>query len=56
MEKNNTTQNTDLDKLKIFLRKLFQFESQDLDFGVYKILNQKKKEINHFTNELIANK
>ena len=26
-------------ELKVFLNKLFQFESQDLDFGMYKILH-----------------
>ena len=30
------TQPSSLDQLKAFLNKLFQFESQDLDFGVYK--------------------
>lgn len=45
-----------LDKLKDFLNKLFQFESQDLDFGVYKILHYKRKEIKKFIDELLVDK
>lgn len=47
---------TPLDKLKDFLNKLFQFESQDLDFGVYKILHYKRKEIKKFIDELLVDK
>lgn len=35
-------------KLIQLLSKIFQFENEDLDFGVYKILNYKKEEISHF--------
>ncbi|WKZ69725.1 MAG: hypothetical protein QY331_00490 [Melioribacteraceae bacterium] len=45
-----------LDQLKDFLNKLFQFESQDLDFGVYKILHYKRKEIKKFIDELLVDK
>ena len=45
--------NTPLDQLKSFLNKLFQFESQDLDFGVYKILHYKKEEISKFIHEIL---
>lgn len=45
-----------LDQLKEFLNKLFQFESQDLDFGVYKILHYKRKEIKKFIDELLVDK
>jgi adenine-specific DNA-methyltransferase len=48
--------NTSLDQLKGFLNKLFQFDSQDLDFGVYKILNYKKKEIANFIDQLLVDK
>ncbi len=37
-----------VDKLKQILRELFQFENNDLDFGIYRILNIKKKEISEF--------
>jgi adenine-specific DNA-methyltransferase len=49
-------ENTSLEQLKSFLDQLFQFDSQDLDFGVYKILHYKKKEIATFINQLLVNK
>ncbi|AFL85354.1 adenine specific DNA methylase Mod [Belliella baltica DSM 15883] len=48
--------NTSLDQLKGFLNKLFQFDSQDLDFGVYKILHYKRKEIANFIDQLLVDK
>jgi len=33
------------EELKRKLIELFQFESQDLDFGIYRIMNYKSKEI-----------
>jgi adenine-specific DNA-methyltransferase len=30
------------------LRKLFQYDVSDLDFGIYRILNRKKKQIEQF--------
>ncbi len=47
---------TPLAQLKAFLNQLFQFDSQDLDFGVYKILHYKKKEIAHFIDHLLVDK
>ena len=47
---------TSLDRLKSFLNQLFQFETQDLDFGVYKILHYKKDEIKQFIDELLVHK
>ena len=38
-ETNTPTESIALHELKAFLNKLFQFESQDLDFGIYKILH-----------------
>lgn len=35
-------------KLKDELRKLFQFDVSDLDFGIYRILNRKKDQIEQF--------
>jgi len=41
--------NNDLkEKLKEKLRELFQFENEDLDFGIYRIMNYKRKEIERF--------
>lgn len=41
-------------ELQNLLRKLFQFDSADLDFGIYKIMNQKRKQIEEFIqNDLI---
>jgi len=48
--------NTPLEQLKGFLNQLFQFDSQDLDFGVYKILHYKRKEIATFIDQLLVDK
>ncbi len=37
-----------VEKLKQMLRELFQFENNDLDFGIYRIINIKRKEISDF--------
>lgn len=36
------------DNVKRLLRELFQFDAQDLDFGIYRILNFRRKEIELF--------
>ena len=42
-------------KLQTLLRKLFQFESADLDFGIYRIMNRKRDVIEKFIDkDLIA--
>ncbi len=51
-----TENNTPLIQLKAFLNQLFQFDTQDLDFGVYKILHYKKKEIANFIDKLLVDK
>ena len=48
------TVDNSLDKLKSFLNNLFQFESQELDFGIYKILHYKRKEIKDFIEKLLV--
>jgi len=48
--------NSALEQLKSFLNELFQFDSQDLDFGVYKILHYKRKEIKDFIDTLLVDK
>lgn len=39
------------DKLKLLLKDLFQFDNNDLDFGIYRIINIKKKEISEFIDK-----
>ena len=39
------------EKVKGLLKELFQFENQDLDFGIYRIMNFKRKEIERFIEE-----
>lgn len=41
----------ELEDFKSLLRDLFQFDVADLDFGVYRILNEKRDEINQFIEE-----
>lgn len=43
MAKENSTE-----QLKLFLKEMFQFNTNDLDFGIYRIYNLKRKEIVHF--------
>lgn len=47
---------TSLEQLQEFLADLFQFEAEDLNFGVYKILNYKREEIENFIDELLVEK
>ncbi len=43
------------EKLKAKLREIFQFENEDLGFGIYRIMNYKRKEIEEFIEkELIS--
>ena len=35
-------------KLQNLLRELFQFDSADLDFGIYAVMNTKLDEVEHF--------
>jgi len=44
----NVKSNNFITKFKELLRELFQFESSDLDFGIYRILNYKRKQIEEF--------
>jgi adenine-specific DNA-methyltransferase len=37
-----------IDHLKFFLKEMFQFNANDLDFGIYKIYNLKRKDIENF--------
>jgi len=40
--------NENLKKLKTVLREMFQLDQADLDFGIYRIMNQKRDEIEQF--------
>ncbi|HMQ70345.1 MAG TPA: site-specific DNA-methyltransferase [Ignavibacteria bacterium] len=37
-----------IEQLKYFLKEMFQFNANDLDFGIYRIYNLKRKEIENF--------
>lgn len=41
-------QDIKFDKLKRKLRELFQMDKADLDFGIYRIMNQKRAELDVF--------
>lgn len=38
------------DQFKDFLREMFQYDTNDLDFGIFKILKLKRKYIEQFIN------
>lgn len=42
------TQGESVEKFKALLNVLFQFDAADLDFGIYRIMNYKRKEIESF--------
>ena len=43
--------NPSLEKFKNLLKELFQFELSELDFGIYRVLNYKRKQVDEFINE-----
>ncbi|MGQ9509857.1 MAG: site-specific DNA-methyltransferase, partial [Thermodesulfobacteriota bacterium] len=45
-----------IQKFQDLLKKLFQFETSDLDFGIYRILNYKQDQIRKFIEEDLVNK
>jgi adenine-specific DNA-methyltransferase len=47
--------NKSIDNLKYFLKEMFQFNENDLDFGIYKIYNLKRKHIEGFIDGDSAN-
>jgi len=49
--KNVNSENELVEKLKDNLKELFQFDSSDLDFGIYRIMNYKRKEIEDFIEQ-----
>ncbi len=42
------TKDNSIEQLKFFLKEMFQFNANDLDFGTYRIYNLKRKEIENF--------
>ena len=42
---------TQYEKLKKILRQMFQMDQAELDFGIYRIMNQKRDEIEHFLDK-----
>lgn len=45
-----------IQKFQDLLRSLFQFETSDLDFGIYRILNYKREQIKKFIEKDLVNK
>jgi len=45
-----------LQKFQDLLKEFFQFETSDLDFGIYRILNYKREHIEKFINEDLRNR
>lgn len=45
-----------IEKFQDLLRALFQFETSDLDFGIYRILNYKREQIERFIEKDLVNK
>jgi len=46
-----TTRDGNREQLQELLRDLFQFDAADLDFGVYRILNQRRDRIEQFIED-----
>ena len=47
--------NNSFNKLKVLLKKIFRVDYEDLDFGIYKIMNYKSKAINNFIDSIQNN-
>lgn len=45
---NKMNNDNSINQLKSFLKEMFQFNANDLDFGIYRIYNLKRKEIEQF--------
>ena len=53
---NNDNNMTSLQRFQNLLRVLFQFDASDLDFGIYRILNYKREQIDKFITTDLVNK
>ena len=49
----NIQNSANYDKLKNVLKEVFQLDQADLDFGIYRIMNQKRNEINDFLENTV---
>ncbi|HIE16616.1 MAG TPA: site-specific DNA-methyltransferase, partial [Dehalococcoidia bacterium] len=45
-----------IEKFQDLLSRLFQFEASDLDFGIYRILNYKREQIEKFIHQDLGDK
>ena len=45
-----------IQKFQDLLKRLFQFATSDLDFGIYRILNYKREQIEKFVQQDLKNK
>ncbi len=52
---NMTETDNAFDKLKSLLKKIFRVDYEDLDFGIYKIMNYKSEVINNFIDNIKEN-
>ena len=50
------TADATVQRFQELLREIFQFETSELDFGIYRILNYKRKQIEKFIDEDLINK
>ncbi len=46
---------THYDQLKKVLNEIFELDKADLDFGIYRIINQKRKQVNEFIDKQLPN-
>lgn len=53
---NNDNNMTSLQRFQNLLRVLFQFDASDLDFGIYRILNYKREQIDKFITTDLVNR
>ena len=51
MSENTTRASANFEKLKLQLRELFELDKADLDFGIYRILRQRHREITEFLDQ-----
>lgn len=47
---------TQYEKLKSILREMFQMDQADLDFGIYRIMNARRAEIERFLDHELRRK
>jgi adenine-specific DNA-methyltransferase len=55
MSENTLTASANFEKLKLKLRELFELDKSDLDFGIYRILRRRHREITEFLDQHLEN-